>query len=431
MLNKIINRLHSRKTSLAEKESGAALIFAILLLMLMLGVSIFVATTATTQSGAAKEQQLRETYIAAANDGIDYVIGKANTSTTFLESIRGEAKAYTSTAIAGEYATEDVKWRVYSQQVASTGNDLAYYIYATGYNAMGISKGITLRATIESTKASSGTYLTESGNTTISYGVSKDDAWGYGILGTEGITFSGTAKLYSYESGSKGYNPTGTSSAGVAASTNKSVTLANTTSGLKTVVTGLPGVNQGCTPVSNCAGVETSYRNTNIDIEKIATAVNAECPNTTYPIWRASENGGNMNYASAEEQCWGGMIFDQNTTIAAQHTPRVPLKMYVKGNVEVKSGVTVNGSGSPVRLHILSTGATLTMNGTKANFLYAAAQTGGGATTCNINSGIYFGGLACDRINLTGASKLYYDLTAKSVSTTDGSIWSKLFVEEL
>lgn len=407
-----------------EKETGAAMIFAILLLMLMLFVSVMLATTATTQAGVAREQTLRESYLAAANDGIDYLLATANRDANVMENYRGASKALTSSVRNGQYSVNGIQYKVWTEQVATTGSTLSYYVYSTGYNStVGINKGVTLRATFESTTVDSATYV--SGDT-LEYRVNPDNTWGLGILGTSGASWSGTSKLYTYESGRQGFIPTGTSTSGSSISTNGLVTLGTTSTGVKSVVSNVPSSTTGCTPTANCGGVNLQYRGNVLSLANVATDVNTACPLATYPAWRSSTSGSVMNFP-ATNRCYGSIIIDSPTTVSGAFTENSPLKLYVKGSVSITGSGTLNATGSPLKLQVFSTGGNFDMSAGKANMLYASSN-----ATCSVNgTSVYFGGLSCATVNASGSALVYYDSSAKGIKTTGATIWNKVYIEEV
>lgn len=406
-----------------EKETGAAMIFAILLLMMMVFITVIVASTATTQAGVAKEQNLRESYLAAANDGIDYLLALSNRDTTALETRRGISSALVSPAKNGQYSVDGIAYRVYTEQVATTGGELSYYVYSTGYSTtLGVNKGITLRATLSGTKVDSATYVT--GNT-LEYVVSADNTWGLGVLAAGSAQFSGTSKLYTYESGRQGYVPTGNATYNSAISTNGMVTLAANT-GVTSVISNVPAADAGCTPAANCAGTSVQYRGNVLSLEGVADKVAEECPLASYPIWRSSTSGSLMNFA-ATNRCFGGIVIDSPTTVAGSFTETMPLKLYVKGNVTISGSGSLNATGSPLKVQMFSTGGSFTQSAGKANMLYASNN---GACTLS-GSSVYFGGLSCASVAASGSAVMYYDVSAKSVKTEGATIWSKVYIEEV
>jgi hypothetical protein len=419
-----------------DRESGAAMIFAILLLMLLLLVSVIVATTATTQSQSSRVNSLREANLSAANNGIENALFNANnsTDTKWLESKRTIANATTGTPPVGAYNVEGLKWRVYTERVVTSGNTVAYYVYSTGYiSSLGPDEGVTLRSIFQGSKVNSGKYVSQAdGAVNVAYTLSADSSWAYGILGTTGVNFSGTTKLYSFDSAKSGSVPTGTATNGTVASTNTAVAIANTQHGISNIISSYPGVNTGCVPsnVCNTAPVTQSYRNSEVSLAGVTENVKSICTGTGYPIWKASENSGVLNLPT--NTCLGGLDFDINTTVPASFSAGSPLRLNVLGNVTVKPGVSVNSTGAPTKLVIRSVGGNLTVGSlTTANrtqFLYTSEN-----ATCNVTGpGIFFGGMACATVNVYDSAKVYMDLAARSLeSITTRHIWVNTYVEEL
>lgn len=426
---KITDKLYELKyKSERDSESGAAMIFAVILLMLMLFISVFIATTATTQAGNARQQQLRESAIAAANNGIEWMLQEANKSTDSLETYRGIGKAYTSPTTSTEkYSVNGTRWRVFTEQVVTSGGALSYYIYSTGFNEKtGVDEGTTLRATFESYDVDSAAYT--SGGTPVYY-LNAQNTWGSGVLGEDKAAISSGAKLYSYESGRNGFVPSGTDTFASGISTNGAVTLGDNQSGLKSIVSSVPTANTGCKPgTPACDGVTTTYRGSELSLNRVDQIVNQKCTKSSYPIWVASENNGLLDLTT--DRCLGGMVFDRSTTMSGAITANAPLQLFVKGPVTVNSGVKVNYNGSPLELQVFSTGGNLTLNSSpQTNLLYASA----GATCTITGSSVFLGSTSCAQVNISGTSKYYYDISARTaveVNTTT-KVWLKIFVEQV
>jgi Tfp pilus assembly protein PilX len=433
---KMMNNIKQHRNG-ERNESGAAMIFALLLLMLLMLVTVIVATTATTQSQSTREVSLREGYLSAANNGIEVALYNANNNITedWLETKRTIGNAMTGTPPNGANNIDGLRWRIYTERVVTTGNTVAYYVYSTGYTpTLGIDKGITLRSIFQGSKVNSGKYVYQADETVnVAYTLSADGSWAYGLLGTNGMTFSGTSKLYSFDSSKSGGIPTGTSTIGTVASTNTAVELNNTAHGISSIISSYPGVNTGCLPASICntsPGLTQSYRNSEVNLSGVTENIQSTCTGTGYPLWKASENSGVLNLPA--NTCLGGIYFDVNTTVPASFTASSPLRLNVLGNVTVKSGVSVNANGAPTKLVIRSTGGDLTANtGTTANrvqFLYTSEN-----ATCNVTgAGIFFGGIACANVNVYDSARIYMDLAARSLeSITSRHIWVNTYVEEL
>lgn len=424
MLRTIDKIRNLRERAENNHESGAAMIFAIILLMLMLFVSLLIATTATVQAGVARDQRLRESYNFAANNGVEWMLMQANQNPAALETYRGVGNAYTYTPYSGEYDLDNIRWRVYTEQVATSGGGLSYYVYSTGYDTvLGVNKGSTLRATFESYPISTAAYNVSG---TPTYYLKAENTWGNGILGLSSIQINAGSKLYSYESGIQGNTPTGTSNQASVATTNTAVTLGDASTAVKSVITSIPSSANGCKPTSNCAAVSTSFRGAELRLNTVTDLVNTKCPNASYPVWVASNNGGLLNLG-ATQRCWGGLVFDVPTTLSGMYTDTNPLALYVKGGVTVNSNVNINGS--PIELQIFSRAGNLNINNVKANLLYASNDA---SCTVTGNSAVFFGATSCASISVAGNAKYYYDISSKSAAPdTSRRVWLKVFIEQL
>jgi hypothetical protein len=125
------------------------------------------------------------------------------------------------------------------------------------------------------------------------------------------------------------------------------------------------------------------------------------------------------------------MTFDANTTIPASSSATSPTQAFIKGNIIVNAGVTVNNGNAPASLQLYS------QAGTSASFAAGSSTTptsfyglvAGESLTCastGTTGNVYiYGGLACSTINLVTGTTLYDDDAAKLIkSTADRVLWS-------
>lgn len=418
------------KRRAGKNESGAAMIFALLILMVLAFLSVTMTLQATTQAQSQREITLREAYVASAYSAMETAVFNANNSSNanWLESRRGILNAQNGTPPTNTSSVSDLRWRIYTERVVTSGNQVAYYVYATGYvSSIGVDQGITLRGIINGTDVTEGVYNSEGG---IQYRLSVEGSWAHGLTGVNELTFLGTSKLYSFDSALSGSTPSGTSSRDVNFYSKGKINITNVNHGLKTGTVTAYGTNNRCLPENICEQAAIIFRELGFDVDltEVTDNVNTACPNVSYPVWTASQNDGVLDLPA--NACVGGLVFDVNTTVPASNTKTNPLRINVKGgNVVINPGIKVNTSNVPTALIIRSTGNTFTADNTSKSNLFITAPN---ATCSTKGSAMLFGGISCQRVSLEGSSTVYLDLSIRSnVFGSDRKIWNISYVEEL
>jgi len=432
-----------------DREGGAALIFAVLLVMVLMLIMVLVTTTAVTSATSARSLSTTDMYRNAAETAVANALLEGNNATftppnNGLEARRGIANASTGTMPAStSNSGTDIKWQWYTQQVVFPGERVGYYVYATGYSAKeGIDDGITLRAQFLPKNVQEGFYDTATGKTSYRFPWSSPFQWG--VTGFNAVTISGSAKIYSADS-KYGSNASGTATVGTVASTNGIMSVTSTTpslvdkSFLSPAITGTSCNGAGC----NLSG--TTYRGYKLDSGTTNNRVTTSCPGSTYPVWKASENGGVLNMAA--NSCVGGLIFDIPTILTANWSEGTPLTIFNIGDTTIYQGVQVNKTNIPTALRIYSRTGNANI-GNPATSYSGATTTASmsfytGAGSCNVyNATTYFGAMACGNLSLMDGSTFYLDLASINIATNvqgtgsgyaNGSrnIWYQQYIEQL
>lgn len=440
------------KTQFHEKESGAAMIFAVILLIMLVSVSIFVASAALTQANVTKTQSIRAALITGSNNGIEWALSTINSSAPLngvTPAIDGMTRdnPYLSSNFGDPVEISGVKnvvWKVWAEKVVTANNELSYYIYSKAYSVtLGESRSLTQRAIVESTTITGSNSDTKdaNGNPIITYQLNGISALSQGIFTNQQMTVNGNAKVYAYNSLREGSTPSGTKKSTVA--TNGFVQIAAPDLGVERIIAGLETANTGCFPTTICnqtGAPAVSYRDTNLGFSTLKT-VEDLCGSATTQDWKATANGGVLAMGDGDTnrvKCVNNLIFDANTTVSGMFTSSTPLTVIVKGNVTVTNGAKVNWGFSPQRLRIIGVGGTFDVakaSNPSLSFLYASeganCRIGTGTTT---GTATFFGALACGNITLEPGNKIFIDTATYALANDPGTgtkVWFKVYQEEL
>lgn len=427
-----------------------------LLLMLML-LSIVVTMTAMALTGLTKgkaaqdftalsnaaDSAVNNAMVLANNPGVAQSIsahvGPAN-------AVYGSVDAdVTNPGGDGKYL-----WRWYAQSVPTKFAGLSYDVYATGYkNDPNEASARKLRVRVESLAAYSASY----GPLGSTYEATSDGMFAWGALGLNSAELKGSASLYSFDSRAilvPSSSLDNTHNARFATNGKLTYSAASIWDKMAFLQTG------DANPVDStrCVGArcDKAYWNTysyGINLDHIQDTSQAQCPNATYPDWVASTRGTMVN-PSTQGQCFGNIIFDQNTTLSGNYSSGNPAVMYAKGNVTVKAGVDVNianvsGKG-PLALRIYSrAGSTLNVErGITTDPTRFMGMVGGAGLNCDIGSASaltgtpltkFYGSVACNNITVQDATELWWDeqtIQVMGVTAPDATfVWSATTYEEL
>jgi len=434
------NDILERERSKSE-ESGSALIFAILLTLVVMSLA-----TIVTALGLVNIQKTvftaRYTYYAlAAETAVSQALLVSNSTngTQQLLNHQGQANAVTGNLQNSYDQLQGIKWQWYTQRVSGSSATSKYYIIATGYSTSPTEAAArTIRVTITSVANMRATYTTTNG---IVYYPRPNAVSQWGIIGSSQIFLNTGAKVSSYISDTN-FNPTVTTNQAQIASNGKVNIVANT--GVNKVNL----LNYSSAAPNRCVGTACSTYNQqqisySTNLQEMASAVATACPLQTYPVWIASENSGLL-----APGCYNSLIFDVDTSIASTYSGTNPANVYIKGDMIVNAGVTVNNAKSPQALRIYSQG------GTNAKFNQGVSSSdptkfygvvAGSALTCTDGTvpatsvggtaTLYiYGSLACDVVNIGGKTQVWWDELSTELSgntTNVRRLWYTEAYEEL
>lgn len=431
------------------------MIIALLMMLMMLSIVATMTTVAMTGLSKGKATQDFTALSNAADSAVNNAIALSNNPGT-AQSI--SAHVGPSNAVYGSVDADvtnpggDGKylWRWYVQAVPTKFSGLTYDLYATGYkNDPNEASARKLRVRLESLAAYSASY----GPLGTSYEATQEGMFAWGALGLTSVELKGTASIYSFDS----------RAVLVPSSSADNIHNGRFATNGKLTYTGASNWDQMAfllagdkNPVdttrcigSRCDSAHMSKFSYGIDLSHIQDVAQVKCPNATYPDWVASQQGTMVNPMS-QGQCFGNIIFDQNTTLSGNYSSGNPAVMYAKGNITVKAGVDVNLAGvsgrGPLALRIYSqTGSTLNVErGITTDPTRFMGMIGGAGLTCDIGSSSalsgtfltkFYGSVACNTITIEDATELWWDeqtIQVIGVTSPDATfVWSATTYEEL
>lgn len=464
-----------------DKESGSAMIFAMMILMVMLLSVTLITSSSLSAYKNSSTLQVREVLKQAALAGIQNSMLRANNSlpsdyagyTSLFEKYRcntpnlssmeaklncfgdlssnspgteyNNANPVSDVAVGQFYATGyseglDASWRWFTQKLAFNGQT-AYYVYAIGYSTdPGVTETVVLQAEFSSiiVDAAGYQYSDISGSKGIAmYRQDVLSPWQHGITGTESITVSGN--VYSDDSNIV-LIPTGEFWNASSAATNGTITLNSATSG----PAGISFATDGET--STCIGCETRTKTIRSYLLKYSPAlfnggVETLCPQdkSNYVNAATWHNMGDVPLAGdlngtgdfGKVLCVGSLTINGSVDLPAIYDENSPLIVVVAGNVEITSGSNVNQTKKPAALQIITTTGAFEYDGSsasRANMLVASTD-----GDCIIKGGTFFGSVNCKNVDIQAGSTFYTDITAASVSPSlNGvTIWTSRYYYEL
>lgn len=431
------------------------MILALLMMLMLLSIVATMTTVAMTGLAKGRATQDFTALSNAADSAVNNAIALSNNpgAAQSISAHVGPANAVYGAVDAdvtnpggdGKYL-----WRWYVQAVPTKFSGLTYDVYATGYkNDPNEASARKIRVRLESLAAYSASY----GPLGTSYEATQEGMFAWGALGLSSVELKGAASIYSFDSRAILIpSTTSDNTHNGRFATNGKLTYTPTSAwdqmafllaGEKNPVDSTRCIGNRC---DNAHQTKFTY---GIDLNHIQTVSQAKCPNATYPDWVASQNGNMVNLVS-QGQCFGNIIFDQNTTLSGSYSSGSPAVMYAKGNVTVKAGVDVNvadvsGKG-PLSLRIYSqSGSTLKVErGITSDPTRFMGMIGGAGLTCDLGSASamtgtpmtkFYGSVACNAITIQDATELWWDeqtIQVIGVNSPDATfVWSATTYEEL
>lgn len=418
-------KLHNKLQQLRpDSESGMALVYALLILVIFLFATIMVTGITIQSANSTKTYSTQQNGRSVADLGMNAFIAGLNTSkgSDMLEKYAWKDSA---TAGAQEVApanalcknvrnvinvkqNQDMRWCVWTAKVATTDAISSYYVYSKGFDQANPSDGTTIRAIIEPFKVGSGIVDHETGE--VKYNISYKSPFQFGITGTNEVTVIEGAKIYSHDF-ARSTSPSEANSVMTTLATDGVFNLPM--SDLKVKNLSVPkGSDQAtvCKEPNSRSCLTPNYleRAANTSYQPVFDDINKMCPKNVneYPEWKASVDGPSLNPSGSGPYCFKSMTFDTQTTLPASYTKDRPLTVYVKGNISVKSGVNIARGVNPAALQVRSMG--------NINVVSDKAL---GTTPAHVNG--YFLGNVCDTSEATEPMFLNGALACSSVKLGD------------
>lgn len=431
------------------------MILALLMMLMLLSLVATMTTMAMTGLSKGKATQDFTALSNAADSAVNNAIALSNNpgSGQSISAHVGPANAVygaidadvTNPGGDGKYL-----WRWYVQAVPTKFSGLTYDLYATGYkNDPNEASARKIRVRLESLAVYSATY----GALGTSYQATQEGMFAWGALGLQSVELKGSGSIYSFDSRAV-FIPAGSSdnthNGRFATNGKLTYTGASAWDQMAFLLAGDKNPVDGTRCVgARCDDAHMNQYSYGIDLSHIQTVSQSKCPNATYPDWVASQQGGMVNPLS-QGQCFGNIIFDQNTTLSGNYSSGSPAVMYAKGNITVKAGVDVNlanvsGQG-PLALRIYSqSGSTFNVeHGITSDPTRFMGMVGGAGLTCDMGSSSaltgtsltkFYGSVACNAITVEDATEIWWDeqtIQVMGVSSPDATfVWSATTYEEL
>lgn len=415
-----------------SREEGSGMIFALVVLMVALMLTMLFGAFALTNLQTTKNASSLSTFTQGIDSALSNALSVANSnpSTDLLASHIGVSNAVTGslTATRSSYGS---KWRWYTERVAVEGQPVSYYIYATAYSNTPSEDGAKTQRALLVPKIVSAANITTGG--AIEYTSADTGSFQWGFFGYNQLKIPGTV-TGTYDSSRIPTFPATLDKTGTQVASAGTITLTNT-QGVSTFNKFGPGGTSRCVGDATCTALETISQPYVANLGGVTVRVNLECPNTasSYPDYRASTS------PYIVPGCYNNVYFDADEELPAFASTNSPAKMYVKGNIIVSPNVRINNDGKAPALQIYSqAGTTAEFQAGTTGITFFNGMIAGNALTCSgtgtgtvLNIRIY-GALACNKIIFDSNAVLAQDKESFSItSSTDRNIWSYVKYENL
>lgn len=442
----------------SQQESGAAMIAAILVMVILVSTLIFMTAIGLRGLEKGSEVQAAHASLNAADSAIANALvvanSEANRDGSKLDNHVGVSRAVYGThhanAINPESGDGLYSWRWYTQKRPDQVSGSVYDIYATGFrDSPDEQSARTIRATIERSIIVSMEYE-DDGGITVNETVSGSAA--AAATGLNSMILEGTATASEYNSGATSF-PTGSGLGRGVVSSNEPVQLNG--SGADVLIRGkkYTSVEDSCAGTACTHEDVTIFQRPNYASFAPSQEEGAErCPASasSYPDWIASMQSSTIAY-SPTPKCYNNIVFDRDTRLSGLHSTGSPAVMYAKGNVSVNAGVDVanqtNRSQGPYALQIIgiSDNKSFTVNrNTAANptkftgiFIgnQANCEIGGGTSGNSNHDTTIYGAVACEETTVRSDTKLWWDnqLSNSTRDETDTTkrVWEIVTSQEI
>lgn len=427
-----------------DDEAGAALVYAILTLIILVMATILITSAAINQANSATRVVARDLRVATAEQGLDSFLSYLNS--TPGESMRALVQIERSALNPQEPGPHQVKgyldgkassgyqYSLSSQQVLLNNRQIAWLVYARS-NQVGSAAVIEMRSLYTPRNVGSGGYVQYGGNHTLTYSPPERAAWQFGLTGYQsvniGVSPTNTGSLTVADSNLLIGKPTPDSvnnNLPAYAATNGVASLYSTSASTYPDLISYSG-DQVCNASGNCrsfAGqVSRGYVISPAEYTQKATSpantasATSPCrPTAIRPAWVASAQPGNI-INLVDGACYESITFDKNMNVPTSSNGSVSktapyavsaTNVYVRGNVTVNPGIQVNAFNKPGAFRIISQNGNLNVSGnnTYAGFYYATGA--GNCTISGTTTTMMFGALSCSNVTVQNGAQMVIDL---------------------
>lgn len=446
------NRLRQWVTS-HRGESGAGMIVALMLLLILLGLSTFMLylSMKSLEKGTSVQN------FSAAGNATEAAIAnmmtlansEANKDGSEIEKHIGSTNAARGTYQANEVSPSGdglYSWEWYAEPRSDMEPGTGYNVYASGYRKEANEpEARSIRILLTSSTVEGVFYDAEG---LVNHDVALGGVSSYAAFGNTALTMQGTAQANTYNSRTTVGRPL--ASEGTAAvATNGKMTLGGSASQAALIFHGRPSgemTSAICSGSPCTAGTVSTYRH-KVSMRHLTNKGLSACPLSNYPDWVASAQNGAIS-SSATPQCYNNIVFDDDTKLSGDVSTGNPAILYAKGNVTVEPGVEVASqiqrAQGPQALQIvgLSGGTFQLMRSSATDPTRFTGTFMGQNMNCDIGSGsspsnhdtLMMGSLACNNVTIRSDSVLWWDKQGYNAvaegSETSKKIWAPQIFEE-
>lgn len=433
----------------AQREDGVAMIMAILIMVILLSLVATMTAFALMGVDKGKDVQFLTGSQNAADSAISHAMTLANSTGGQVTNKGLDAHIGLANAVYGKVSANEIdpdtgdgsyNWRWYATKVVGAKNNMLYDIIATGYSdTPDDDTARTYRVQVEAMVVEEAFYV--SSNSPY-YRTTRAGLFAWGALGLDKVSVGNGTKVQLYDSSKNiGYPVTPIKSGGRIA-TNNIMDLGTGLTISEYVFMNSSEQIDSTRCTKNCSGVILTRETFGVSLGTATKSAASACPlaASSYSDWVASANGGTVKYSSTP-MCYRNIIFDVDTTVAANYTSARPAEMFAKGNITVKAGVEVNKQTKsyqgPLALRVYSqVGSTGTIEqGTAASPTKFTGLIAGETLSCAVGGStnvaeatILYGAISCKSVTLGTNVRIWWDNQIDQVtdigSATAKKIWS-------
>lgn len=425
-MKSLIDNLQKRRT----QETGASLMIAVLLMVIMLG--LVTSITAAIILGTQKSGQTRDyTFFSLAGDAaLNDALLTANTETlsdgiTSLVNYIGPENAKTGTLTPDGSPNTEINWRWYALPTPSTAPYTSYQIYASGYRGDDpeVDNAFHVTARLSSFAVAGGQVITNADGVQV-YKLPSRSLFSKGAVGINNVSLQDGASILSFNS-AVGTDPGSHNANTPKASFSTAGEVRFHSYGGYASHGHLYGMKDGESAEDRCIGgclLPMKMTTFSFDAASYSddptTSPDGKC--TTYSNYRSSVNGTSINPSGgARHLCVEDLVIDQDTIYSSRFTTGAPLTIFVNGDLVIEPGKKLRNAGwmdsarGPMALRLVVRGnvnvAGHPTTPTELSALTIATEGG----SCTISEpgqrARVIGAIACDNLTVNGDGVIWHD----------------------